>query len=68
MIFYIIDFIIILLLLHQLVIPLFLGMPIFAFFRDKEKLKELSEVKQKAYMKKIDKEIKSIKEKMKEGE
>lgn len=65
MIFYVIDFIVVLFLLHQVVVPVFRGLPIFPFFREKELTDELSELKQKVEEKKLDTQIKNVKRELK---
>ena len=65
MIFYVIDFILILILLHQVVIPVFRGLPVFPFFREKNLTDELSEVKQQVEEKKLQDQIKNVKRELK---
>lgn len=65
MIFYLIDAIVILILLHQVVVPVFRGLPIFPFFREKNLTDELSEVKQQVEEKKLQDEIKNVKRELK---
>ena len=65
MIFYVIDFVVILVLFHQVVIPAFRGLPLFPFFREKELMEELTEAKQKVEEKKLQNQIKNVKNDLK---
>lgn len=65
MIFYVIDFVLILILLHQVVVPAFRGLPIFPFFREKKLVDELTEVKQQVEEKKLSEQIKNVKRELK---
>ena len=64
MIFYVIDFAIILILISQLVLPLFLGKPMFPFFREKNKYAELGELKQQLSEQEIEDQIKELKQQL----
>ena len=65
MIFRVLELAIIVLLCHQVVIPLLFGETIFPFFREKPLQDELTEVKQQLKEKKIKTEINNVKRELK---
>lgn len=65
MIINLIELCIIVILCHQVVIPLLYSTPIFPFFREKPLNDELTEVKQQVKEKEIKKEINNVKRELK---
>ena len=65
MIFTLIELAIIVILCHQIVVPLLFSTPIFPFFREKPLQDELTEVKQQVKEKQIKTEINNVKRELK---
>lgn len=65
MLYLVLELIAIVLIVHQVAIPLFLGTPIFPFFREKSLESELREVKQQVKEKQIKDEVVNVKRELK---
>lgn len=64
-VFLLVEIVAILLVLHQVAIPLFQGLPLFPFFREKKLEDELGEVKQQLKEKELGNKIKEVKTELK---
>lgn len=64
-IFYFFDFVVIVFLIHQLVIPLIRGLPVFPLFRDKPLEDELVELNQQVKEKAVKEKISNVKQSLK---
>lgn len=68
MIFYVAEFVIVLVLVYQVVIPLFMGLPIFPILREKVLQHDLSETKQQLREQELQDQIEKLKQQLKEKE
>lgn len=66
--FYLLELLVLLVFVHQVVLPVVQGRPVFPFFREKKIHDELTEVKQQLHEQELVEEVEAVKSKLKQKE